>query len=45
MKMFFFLKSVFFSCKIEELETDNRNNEILSSEDKIKSLSDKVEEN
>ena len=48
----FFLESVFFSYKMKELETDNRNNEILSlkdeilsSEDEIKSSSNKIEEN
>ena len=45
MKMFFFLESVFFDCKTEELETDDRNNKILSSEDEMRSLSNKVEEN
>ena len=42
--MSFFLKLVFFSCKMKELKTDNRNNEILSLKDEIKSLSNKVEE-
>ena len=43
-KMFFFLKLVFFSCKTEELEINNKDNEILSLKDKMKSSSNKVEE-
>ena len=45
MKMFFLLELVFFSCKTEELKTDDNNNEILSLKDEMRSSSNKVEKN
>ena len=37
-----FLKLVFFSCKMRELETDNKNNEILSLEIEMRYSSNEV---
>ena len=44
MKISFFLELVFFSCKMRELKTDNKNNKILSLEDEIRSSFNKVKE-